>query len=101
MTLDFFIKSYDFSNFEIKKVILKNYKLKVYVTINAHLDLIANGYRPELDVDYDTIFCFDVSKENDIIKDKSFFKCYKNNIYYIEIGNKKYELTNDFVEIIK
>ena len=67
MTVDFFVKSYDFSEFKIKNAILKNGLLEVYVTINAHLDLIANGYRPSLDVDYDTVFVFSVSESEDVI----------------------------------
>ena len=96
MTVDFFINAYDFNEFKIEKAILKDGLLKIYVTINAHLDLIANGYRPELDVDYNTIFEFKVDKDNDSIEDISSFNCYldeKN--YYIEIGKNKYKIISN------
>ncbi len=92
MTVDFFVKAYDFKDFKINKAILKNGLLKIYVTINAHLDLIANGYRPELDVDYDTKFILSVDKDEDIISNLDSFNCYLDKDYYVEIGDKKYKL---------
>lgn len=96
MTVDFFLKAYDFNEFKIEKAVLKNGLLKIYVTINAHLDLIANGYRPELDVDYDAIFGFLVDKDNDEIDDVSSFNCLKNgNDYYLYIGKNRYRIVSD------
>lgn len=92
MTVDFFVKSYDFSEFKIKNAILENGLLEVYVTINAHLDLIANGYRPSLDLDYDTVFVFSVSESEDVISNFDKFNCYLDGDYYVEIGDKKYKL---------
>ncbi len=99
MTLDFFINSYDFDNFKIEKAILKDGILKIYVVINAHLDLIANGYRPELDVDYNTIIEIKVDKDSDEISDIDSFNCYKlNDEYYLEIGKNKYKIvSNDII----
>ena len=99
MTLDFFINSYDFENFKIEKAILKDGILKIYVVINAHLDLIANGYRPELDVDYNTIIEIKVDKDSDEINDLDSFNCYKlNDEYYLEIGKNKYKIvSNDII----
>lgn len=99
MTVDFFIKAYDFNNFEIKKAVLNNYELTIYVTTVAHLDLIANGYRPELDVNYDTAFTFKVTKENDIISNLENFKCIYDNKYFLVIGNKKYELASNDIKV--
>ena len=99
MTLDFFINSYDFDNFKIEKAILKDGILKIYVVINAHLDLIANGYRPELDVDYNTIIEIKVDKDSDEISDIDSFNCYKlNDEYYLETGKNKYKIvSNDII----
>ncbi len=102
MTLDFFINSYNFDEFNIEKAVLNNGVLKIYVTINAHLELIANGYRPELDVDYDTSFSFKVDKDNEVIDDLSSFDCYKkDNFYYIEIGKYSYKLISNDILVEK
>ena len=96
VTVDFFIKAYDFNDFIIKNAILKDGFLEIYVTINAHLDLIANGYRPSLDLDYDTVFSFMVNEKSDIITDFNNFNCYlDNNDCYVAIGNKKYKLISN------
>lgn len=99
MTVDFFVKSYDFSEFKIKNTILKNGLLEVYVTINAHLDLIANGYRPSLDVDYDTVFVFNVAESEDIITNFDNFNCYFDGDYFVQIGNKKYKLISNDIGV--
>ncbi len=101
MTVDFFIKAYDFDNFEIKKAVLNNYELTIYVTTVAYLELIANGYRPELNVNYDTAFTFKVTKENDIISNYENFKCVYDNKYFLLIGDKKYELASNDIKVAK
>lgn len=102
MTIDFFLNHYSFNDFVINKVVLKNHTLKLYVTINAHLDLIANGYRPELDVDYDTIFSFKVNRESYEFKKLDKFNCYtENEKYYISLDNNKFEIVSDEIMVEK
>ena len=83
MTLDFFIKSYNFDDFDILNIELSNYTLKVEVNLQTHLDLIANGYRPELEMVIDKTFIF----KNVNVEKLSFEKPYSINI--IEYDNEK------------
>ena len=83
MTLDFFIKSYNFDDFDILNIELSNYTLKVEVNLQTHLDLIANGYRPELEMVMDKTFIF----KNVNVEKLSFEKPYSINI--IEYDNEK------------
>ena len=102
MTIDFFLNHYSFNDFVINKVVLKNHTLKLYVTINVHLDLIANGYRPELDVDYDTIFSFKVNCESYEFKKLDKFNCYtENEKYYISLDNNKFEIVSNEIMVEK
>jgi len=64
MTLKFFIENYDFNDFEIDNVVIKDNNLKLYAKINAHLELIANGYRPEFDVIQNSLFIFKTNHKN-------------------------------------
>lgn len=59
MTLDFFYNNYNFDDIDIKKVYIENNKLYIEGVYNVYLELIANGYRPEMNVAYDNVFMFD------------------------------------------
>ena len=61
MTLDFFYNNYKLSDMEIKKIFIKDNKLHLCFTQVAYLELIANGYRPEMDVEYNNEFIFDIN----------------------------------------
>ncbi len=90
MTLDFFFEAYDLNELEFNNVFIKNNVLYLDVNLPTHLDLIANGYRPELDVTINKIFIFN----NVSIENFTFDKPYslklvskKNDLYIVEISN--------------
>lgn len=90
MTLDFFFEVYDLNELEFNNVFIKNNVLYLDVNMPTHLDLIANGYRPELDVIINKIFVFNnVSIENFTFdKPYSLKLINKNNdSYIVEISN--------------
>jgi len=68
VTLDFFYDNYDLKNSEIKSALIKDNKLIINVNVVAHLELIANGYRPELDVNHEIEFTFDYVGNDKIYK---------------------------------
>lgn len=98
MTLEFFYNNYDLKNLDINSIEIKDKKLIINVNVIAHLELVANGYRPELEVNHEIEFIFDIDKENKkfnkkIIDDIS----YSNGVLNILIGSEKLEITNDLV----
>ena len=66
MTYSFFQKNYDLSDMEIKKIEVKNHKLYLSVLMNVSLDLIANGYRPEMNFNQEKTFIFSVDYKDAI-----------------------------------
>lgn len=64
MTLDFFLNNYDIEEFEIKSIIINDNKLYLKVVEHIYLELIANGYRPEMDLDKIITFIFNVNADN-------------------------------------
>ena len=102
MTLDFFYNNYDLKNLEIKSIEIKDNKLIVNTNVTAYLELIANGYRPELDVNHEIEFIFDY-EENDkkynshIVNEVSF----KDNFLYLNVDGDNLKITNNNVEVKK
>jgi hypothetical protein len=68
MSIKFFYNNYDLTENKVIKVEVKNNKLYLYLVMNAYLELIANGYRPEMDIDISNVFIFN-TLNNDIIID--------------------------------
>ena len=99
MTIDFLIKNYNFNDIEIINVKLNNNKLVVDFNINAHLDLIANGYRPELDMDVTQTFVFEVENIKLNIKKPYRFNIIKEDFYYILLNDNKIKIISNNVEV--
>lgn len=79
MTLDFFMKNYNLLDFKINKARLIDYKLYLDINYDVYLELIANGYRPEMDMDINKTFIFNVKN----IKNHTFKKPYNiSNVMY-------------------
>lgn len=70
MTTKFFYENYDLNDLTINKIYIKNNKLYLDVGMEGTIPLIANGYRPEMDIDEKRIFIFNVKHED---------KTYSNN----------------------
>ena len=96
MTLDFFIENYNLEDFTINNVYVKNKKLYLDVIMPIHLDLIANGYRPELNMMQEKTFIFYVDYE-DIEYDAN--STIKVSLEYIFINKDKLKITLSKVDI--
>lgn len=101
MTIDFLISVYNFDELEIINIKLNNNELVVDFKINAHLELIANGYRPELDLDVLERFIFEIENNNYKINKPYDFKIIKDNQYYILLNNNKIKLLSNEVKVEK
>lgn len=96
MTYEFFKENYDVSDFEIKKIEVKNNKLYLSLIMNIHLDLIANGYRPELDLDQEKTFVFSVDYKDYIFQKDVSLRFEKESIF---IDNVELKITLSAVDI--
>lgn len=95
MTLKFFYDNYKLSEIDIKKMYIRNNKLYLTFAQNAYLELIANGYRPEMNVEYNNTFIFNVNHldkkyKKDDLKDIK----YDNNLIFV-LANENIELFGD------
>lgn len=68
MTTKFFFENYNLDDMEINNIYCLNKKLILDVSIPIYLELIANGYRPEMDVTQHIEFSFDVDDELEFTK---------------------------------
>lgn len=68
MTLEFFYNNFNLNEIAISKAYVKENKLYLALNMSAHLDLIANGYRPALDMDIIKTFIFCVNHKDINIK---------------------------------
>lgn len=64
MSIDFFVNNYSLDENKTVKAIIKDNKLSLYIVMNIHLELIANGYRPEMDLDITNVFSFNTNNIN-------------------------------------
>ena len=71
MTCKFFFENYDLNDLDINNIYIKDNKLYLDVRMEGTIPLIANGYRPEMDIDERRTFIFNVN-HND--------KKYSNNM---------------------
>ena len=97
MTLDFFLQNYKIEEFSINKIYVKNNKLYINLSMPIHLDLIANGYRPELDMMQEKTFVFYVLF-NDIEYNKNSNVRFEKE--YIFINKDKIRITLSKVDIL-
>ena len=58
MSIEFFVNNYSLEDNKTVKAVIKDNQLSLYIVMNIHLELIANGYRPEMDLDITNVFTF-------------------------------------------
>lgn len=102
MTLDFFYNNYTIDDLNINSIMIKDNKLIIEAYVSTHLELIANGYRPELDVSNKITFEFEVNSTNKkyikpIIKDIK----YDNEKLYLYINDDEIIITNNNIVVHK
>ena len=93
MTIDFFIKNYNISDLDIKKIYTKENKLYVKAIYNVYLELIANGYRPEMNLDMEKTFVFSCNYKDHHFKSNDLsIISFENNILEVKIDDISLEL---------
>ena len=97
MTLEFFYANYDISDIEIKKLYIKDNQLFLVGKYNVYLELIANGYRPEMNMDLDKTFIFNVNHPDHKFKINNVKLIKDNNNFYILIDNDRIQLESEVV----
>ena len=97
MTLDFFLKNYDFNEYEVKKIYIEKNKLYIDVVMPIHLDLIANGYRPELDMLQEKTFVFHCEEKDTKYPKNTKIEIKDNSIF---LNGKEIKITLSLVEIL-
>jgi hypothetical protein len=98
MTLNFFLKNYDFNEYEVKKIYIKNNKLYFDILMPIHLDLIANGYRPELDMIQEKTFVFACLEKNQVFPKNTKIEFSENSIF---LNEKEIRITLSLVHILE
>lgn len=97
MTYDFFLQNYTISDYIINKIYVKDNKLYIDLTMPIHLELIANGYRPELDMTQEKTFIFFVEGKNKSYKKNSMILFEEDTIF---INKDKLKITLSKVDIL-
>ena len=97
MTLDFFMNNYNLLDFKINKAKLIDYKLYLDINYDVYLELIANGYRPEMNMDLDKTFIFNVNHPDHKFKTNNVKLINENNNFYILIDNDRIQLEGEVV----
>ncbi len=98
MTLDFFLKNYSLDDLEVKKMFIKDNKLNLVVKYNVYLELIANGYRPEMNMDVEKTFIFNTKHDNHTFKTKKLsIVSFNDDILKIKIDNQELDLFGDVI----
>lgn len=97
MNLKFFYDNYKLDDIEVNNIHIKDNKLYLNIISNAHLELIANGYRPEMDVDYKNTFIFDINHPNK--KYKNLLEIKYDNKLIFNIDNEILYIDNDKIEV--
>ena len=81
MTGKFFFENYDLNDLDINNIYIKDNKLYLDVRMEGTIPLIANGYRPEMDIDERRTFIFNV-KHNDKKYSNNISMIYKDNLIF-------------------
>jgi len=103
MNIKSFYTAYDLTEVDVLKIYSDKNKLYILLGLESNIELIANGYRPEIDVYYKHMFIFD-NYDNDININGNImisnYKCDNNKLSFI--ANDKEIIINDCnIEVIE
>lgn len=102
MTLKFFYENYNINDLDIKNIKIENNKLIIDAYISTYLELIANGYRPELDISNKIKFIFNVDLKNKNYNNPKINDIkYENNVLYLYINDDEIVILDDNLEVHK
>ncbi len=99
MTLKFFYDNYKYEEMDVKKVYIENNQLHLLFSMDVKLELIANGYRPEMDVEYDNEFVFLVKHINKKYKPDDLIGIEYNNALVFKFKNEDIVINDDEVVV--
>lgn len=100
MTLDFFYKNYKLEDININKIFIKDNKFHLAFKTTAYLELIANGYRPEMDVEYNNEFIFNINHSDiEYQADELIDILYENNKLIFKLKNEDIVISNNDVKV--
>ena len=99
MTLDFFYKNYKLEDINIHKLFIKDNKLHLAFGAVAYLELIANGYRPEMDVEYNNEFIFDVNHSDIEYKNDDLIDILYDGNLVFKLKNEDIIITNNEIKV--
>lgn len=100
MNLKFFYDNYKLDDIQVNSIYIKDNKLYLNVIQNAHLELIANGYRPEMNVDYNNIFIFNIEKHNHKYNSESVKEIrYEDNKLIFILDDEELIISDNVVEV--
>ena len=97
MNLKFFYDNYELEDMQVNNIYIKDNKLYLNIILNAHLELIANGYRPEMNVDYNNTFIFNINHSNKKYKNLLDIK-YDNKLIF-NVDNEILSIDKDEIEV--
>lgn len=100
MTTNFFSESYSKDDFKILDLKINNNTLLLKVEMNTYIELIANGYRPEIDLSQIKSFIFnDIAFEGSLNKPYSLNDIYYNDRLHLVINNIDITVNSSNIEI--
>ena len=82
MTCKFFFENYDLNDLDINNIYIKDNKLYLDVRMEGTIPLIANGYRPEMDIDERRTFIFNVEHEDKKYSNNNISMDYKDCLIF-------------------
>ncbi|MCR4897912.1 MAG: hypothetical protein K5892_01675 [Acholeplasmatales bacterium] len=97
MTCKFFFENYDLNDLDINSIYIKDNKLYLDVRMEGTIPLIANGYRPEMDIDERRTFIFNVN-HNDKKYSNNISMIYKDNLIFFIDGEEIITFENVLVK---
>ncbi|MCR5350750.1 MAG: hypothetical protein K6E20_07160 [Acholeplasmatales bacterium] len=99
MTLKFFYDNYKFEELYVNKIYILNNEFHLCVSMDVRLELIANGYRPEMDVEYDNEFIFNVNHPNKEYKNDDLIDIYYDGKLIFKLKEEDIVISNNDVKV--
>lgn len=100
MTSLFFSESYNPDDFNIIDIKIKDNNLIMKVIMNTYIELIANGYRPEMDISQTKTFIFkNITGIKNINKPFRIDKIYYDSRLHLVINNNDFIVNDNNIDI--
>lgn len=97
MTLKFFYDNYKLDELDIIDIKINLDSISLIINLHSELELIANGYRPSMDMYTPYLFNLSLANKSNYYIDKPYYiKKYEfdDNFIYLEINNSIFLINN-------